>query len=209
MRCLSCRSDSSLRWLTSSGCPAMITDTSLSSSVSMFASKPNLLEQIRRQALRLVDDEHGRLVAIPPASQQRLELQQQAVFDSLGLVRQLEARREHVARTRHASASGCAGARSARAAAGARAPPGSSWSCPTRPRRCSSVMPLRAGDAVFEIAQRLPMRVRQDQEPRVRRQIERPSVEAEKIFVHRILTARTCRSGSPDSRRPCCPGRRR
>ena len=55
---------------------------------------------------------------------------------------------------------------------------------------------LAAGDPVLEIAQRLPMRLRQHQEPRVRRQIERPLAEAEKLFVHRILSARTCRSST-------------
>ena len=167
----------------SSGWPAMITDSSLRSLVSMLASSRI---SSSRSSGRLCASSMISTVVSPASArllQQLFELEQQRRLRFAGAVAQLEPRRQHldelVARQRRVLQVHAVHARRLplERRADERRLAGAGFADQQRDA-------LAAGDPVLEVAQRLPVDVGQHQEPRVRRQVERPLAKAVEGLVH-------------------------
>src|SRR4030095_5215624 len=143
----------------------------------------DLVEQLRRETLRLVDDEDGRLVRLPALPQQYLELEEEVGLRYLRLRAEGELRRQHLDELVP-----CEGrvvemhaVRSRRLTfdrrANRRGLAGAGFADQQRD-------PLAAGDAVFEVADRLAMDCGGDQIPRIGRQVEGSGGEFVELLVH-------------------------
>jgi hypothetical protein len=126
--------------------------------------QPDLLEQRVRQALRLVDDEHGRFAGFAALAQQRLELDEHRRLRGAGGRAQLEAQGEHldelVARQRRVA--------QIDAVHPCRLPLERRADDRRLPRAGvadEQSDPLVAGDAVGQVAERFPMNLREHQKP--------------------------------------------
>ena len=160
----------------------MMTDSSFVVGFDV-GQQPNLLEQLERQTLRLVDDQHRGFAACRSGRSSASSSSSSAAFEARRFARQTELRCEHldelVARQRRVvqmHAVHLLGLLLERRP-NQRRLAGAGFADEQRDA-------LAAGDAVLEVAQRLAVRLGQHQEPRVRRQVERPLAKAEELFVH-------------------------
>jgi hypothetical protein len=145
--------------------------------------QPDLFEDVARQALCLVDQQYRGFAGFGAAAQHVFELQQQRRLRLARPVAQLEAVREHLDEL---------GARERRVlqmhAVHARRLPlerGPDERRLAGPRLAHEQRDAgTAGDAVLQVAQRLPVNVGHHQETRVRRQVERTLAKAVEGLVH-------------------------